>query len=416
MGLFHASFSETIKSKATLVVKVSWLLVLLSALGPLNARPQEEEVEGIQEDFVEEFEDDSVAPGTEALPPIEAKLYFAEVIRVSSSMRIYLLRVIEGELPVLGKIILLRMDGKNAMAFRVLQTYPNSSEISAVQVRKYEDFELLEEKTEYRVIEKVADLEPLTPSGALSSEGEANQEELDELEESAGLEAPPDDGSNVGEEGFEEEFSEDAQTAKDLSYDPDLDEAPSDVTLAEENQELDALKEKDLWKAEDLVLRPKPVFERYQHGISVGLHYFLNSGRYLSGFGIRYGTNISKDLFMDPKDSALQDVLTLEFGLYNYAASAIFSSTDSFNVLPILGVLRYNIFTDETLSFNIYGGLIYNLVLSSQNAAASGSTGTTLGGIAIATGAGVFFRIGPQWFIRVEGGLDGFGGGLVLRF
>src|SRR4051812_23755000 len=86
---------------------------------------------------------------------IDAKAYDLKTIRPSHSGRVYLFQKTEAELPVAGKIFLLRQGDRPVMAFRVLKVYPETKRIAAKKLLPYEGFPSLDRGSEFRAYEKV---------------------------------------------------------------------------------------------------------------------------------------------------------------------------------------------------------------------------------------------------------------------
>src|SRR6185312_10966960 len=99
--------------------------------------------------------------------------YPVSVVKKSRSQRIYLLQDSSNAGPKTGRILMLRKSdtpeavndpNNNAMAFRILRTYPDKNQIAAKVVRRYGDQQTLPDNASYSAIEKVSDyFPPLTP-------------------------------------------------------------------------------------------------------------------------------------------------------------------------------------------------------------------------------------------------------------
>ncbi len=137
-----------------------------------------------------------------------------------------------------------------------------------------------------------------------------------------------------------------------------------------------------------------------------------------AGFGMQFGFNIANKVFTS--EGSTQDSLTLEGGLFFYKVLNLLEESDSYNVLPLIARARYNIMFTETFWIFLSGGFLKNVVISSTQGTASAAEFTNaqaaLGSFIPIFGTGVIIKIGPQWHLRVDLGLDMVGGGLILRF
>src|SRR5262249_33651207 len=123
-------------------------------------------------------------PPSEDLPLIEAKIYNARISKVSPTKKAYVLErlsppdaaaeqtptaapsstsepapaPVEGEISLTpqgkvqkkGKILMLRQNGQNVMALRVLREHPEKNEIYAKRIRVYGERDTLSENDEFR--------------------------------------------------------------------------------------------------------------------------------------------------------------------------------------------------------------------------------------------------------------------------
>jgi hypothetical protein len=163
----------------------------------------------------------------------------------------------------------------------------------------------------------------------------------------------------------------------------------------------------------NIMIEEVPIFDRDRQALTFGFAYLQNAGTYFAAGGGRYGvTVLQRPLFAD-KD--LQDSLVAEGGLYIYKALNFAANSDSFLVYSTIGTLRYNIQVSPDVGFFLYGGILKHLAYgtslqSTQDAVAE------LSGIGIALGGGLLYRIGPNWHLRFDLGMDVGAAGLVLRF
>jgi hypothetical protein len=76
--------------------------------------------------------------------------------------------------------------------------------------------------------------------------------------------------------------------------------------------------------------------------------------------------------------------------------------------------LRYTLRPNVDFGAFVYAGLNKNFVGSSVNATDAGKD--QLSSILPAVGIGLLFRVGPSWYMRVDGGLDIIALSLSLHF
>jgi hypothetical protein len=145
--------------------------------------------------------------------------------------------------------------------------------------------------------------------------------------------------------------------------------------------------------------------------LSLEFGYFKNA-QYFAGGGVRYGLKLVNNLFFDSRSS--QDSLALEGGVFYYKTLNYPEDGEMYNIVPIVGTLRYNILANENFGIFFYGGMMKNFIASSVSGTDEGFA--QLGSVVPAVGGGLTFRIGPNWETRVDLGSDMIGAGLVLRF
>jgi hypothetical protein len=126
--------------------------------------------------------------------------------------------------------------------------------------------------------------------------------------------------------------------------------------------------------------------------------------------GFRYGLTTMKLIFF--KNSQVQDSLSPELGLYLY--KSLQSANDTYTVMPVLATMRYNLTFGDSLTLFGYAGLLKNFVIMAFQP--DGETLKNLNSFFPAIGAGLLFRVGPNWDTRVDFGTDVLSVGLVLRF
>jgi hypothetical protein len=137
---------------------------------------------------------------------------------------------------------------------------------------------------------------------------------------------------------------------------------------------------------------------------------------YFYGGGLRYALTIGTMLFA--QSAAVQDTLALEPGVFFYKlVNFIGEDGDAYNLVPIIGTLRYTLNFGENFGLFFYGGLMYNYLLSaSGEGQAFEDAKVGLASIFPAMGTGLIFRVGPNWDMRFDIGTDVAQLGLMLRF
>lgn len=314
----------------------------------------------------------------EKLPDIEAKTYPLRVIRRSNSNKIYLVEDPQDRKPELGRILLLKKEEEAILAFRVVKQYPDKHFLALKRVRKYGSNRYLDDGDTFTAVEKLGDLHP-PPLTA------QDRRDLGELEGENGLKPKP--------------------------YDPDLD---AGTTPPPKDEIIDEDDLTDTYTVEETHL-----LDLNNHWITGGFGYIRNAAPpaqggsyYFSAGNLRYGVNVGKLVFV--KAPKIQDSFTLESGIYFYKALGFVTLTDSYTLLSLFGAIRYNLITSRSFGFFFYLGLTQGVILSSTNADATALA--TLGSLLPAAGAGILFEVGPNWYTRVDIGLDSIGLNLVLRF
>lgn len=341
-----------------------------------------------------------------ALPDIEARPFPAAIIKRSRSLRVYLIRDESGDLPRTGKIVLLKRNNTPVMAFRVLKQYPGQGQFAAKRVRTYENQRSLEEGEHYLGIEKLKDI---LLSGESAAERRSDSSDLAELEQT------------VAE--FDPEL--DAATSQPVDETPEKNEGELTEIKPEEEEEED-LNVGDVVAFEVLPFDPDRQWATIIQAAlirnaatvdGVGAETtdstaIFGNSTYYSGLGVRYGFSLLKEFFL--YNSFVQDSLAAELGLFGYKVVGFKASDDSFTVLPLILTLRYNFVFSPGFMVSVYGGLVKNFIFDSN--VNDPDSEAALGGILPAAGFGLYFRIGPKWFIRLDAGIDLLAGGLTLRF
>ncbi len=330
----------------------------------------------------------------EKLPDITAKVYDLTIIGRSRSQKVYMAKNNVRQAPNPGRIILLKQELRNIMAFRVLKAYPNTQQFAIKRVRVYPGYPNLNPGVTFRAIEKIADYFPPPPT-------EQDKRDLRELE--GNLEDPT------------AALEELPSNTDDENQAP----APPDPGLSQrEAQVLDETEDQD---PDDLVIVEEPVITDFNfHSLTLQFGQFRNynvnaiSSTY-GGGGLRYGYSFAHMIFLNK--SRLHDSFTLEGGIALYRIINYDDddeTNDTYTLVPVIGTLRYNILFGESYGFFVYGGMLKNTVVSQVSGVEEDVI--QLGSTLPAFGVGGMMQVGPNWELRVDLGLDFIGAGLVLRF
>jgi hypothetical protein len=340
---------------------------------------------------------------------IEAKAYDLTTIRPSKSGRVYLFQKAEEGFPVDGKIILLREGDTPVMAFRVLKTYSATKKIAAKKLLPYEGFALLERGSKYRAYEKVGDkVAPVPPTA----------EDLKDLQELEGgnPESPP-------------PASADASTpeippppAEDLAVPPAADVAPpatpetppaaepppitppAEATSEEGEPRVRDLEMKDTENDED----EDDLGKFFPNFITVAVGLVFDGK--VPGPNPKFGGGVLYSRNLD-------DTYAFEGGFYYFKSSGpafTGGETITTTVIPLVGTIRYQKHYGELWTGYVYGGGMYNLIAS--NLGASKTQLAQMKTLNPALGVGIFLQTGPNWYLRLNLGLDTVSTGVVLRF
>ncbi len=341
----------------------------------------------------------------EPLPDIEARNFPVKVVKRSKSMRTYLFDDMSESKTSPGRILLLRRESEPIMAFRVLKTYPEKKQFAAKRVRTYRDVNQLDVDEPYAALEKVSDIAPPPPT----LEDKADLKELEANSPVGGTDPESQDPTKIG-------------SAPDTQpYDPDLDAGtsppPSGAADSEGSRER-SRDEDEIDSHLGVIVDEVYPLDTDSHWLSAGLGFLRNvdsdgAPSFYIGAGARYALTLGKTLFL--RRAHAQDSLAVEGGIYYYKIiNFTAGKSDAYNVMPLMGTVRYNILFGENFGIFLYGGIVRN----NATIASSGSeeARALLAQTYPAAGGGLLFRVGPSWFARVDLGFDTVGLGLILRF
>ncbi len=332
--------------------------------------------------------------GDKEAPPIEAKAYDLKTVRPSRSNRVYLFEKEVPEFPEVGRIFLLKRDETPVMAFRTLRIYPDTKQIAAKKIRTYPGRKTLEADSTYRAFEKVGDLIKTKPT-------KEDLDDLAELESQAlpALPAPEGVDGQVAtpdaQAGTKTPSEAETKTKATLHHKKEIDESEDEI-----DEEEDEIKDTG-------------IFDYFPNMVSTEFNFIRNTstpgGTLKSGATLRYARAMNYRVFQ--LQYKKPDSLWIEGGLSYFQGSG---EGKSLTIMPITGALRYDMPLTDILTFYAYGGLVYNAVMGQTGASATDQAKAT--GFAPALGVGTFIQTGPNWYVRLNLGLDNFALGLVLRY
>ncbi len=317
------------------------------------------------------------SPDAEQLPDIEIRKLSLTIEKMSTNRRV--LQVTTGdEAPGLRQLILIKRDGLPQIALRVIRVYesgdlgPEGGRFAAQQVRAYDPAFRPEKGRTYGGILKLRDLEQ-TPQVSVKTE--------------ARPEPVPAENAPVAEEELsaEEITEEEERELKILAYEepPNYEPDHDAIGLAA-----------SLVRLGDIVPGT-----------------FL----YLRAAGLRYSHTFSHPVWWN--EAGLQDSLSVDFAGVLGTRLEFAEAGDSYQILSTLTWLRYNLHFSEDLSVFGYAGLQKAFVLVAVTTGANDALAQQqLGLLLPALGVGAQLRVGPQWYARLDVGIDQVGASLMLRF
>lgn len=326
----------------------------------------------------------------ETLPDIRAATFDLKVIRRSTSNKVYLLESASNSMPKTGRILLLKRESVPFMAFRVLKTYPENRQVAAKRIKRYGNHRFLEPDQVFLAIEKISEFAPPAPTVQ-------DKEDIQELEKKEGL--------------------------KVSAFDPDLDSSTSPSSNKDGDKEDPSIKTDEEKDGEDshlaVTIEEPQILDHNHHWLTAGFGFVRNAGPpatggsyYFAAGNIRYGLTLGRIVFFD--QPRLQDSIAIEVGAYLYKALNFATQGDAYTLTSGVATLRYNINFSESFGIFFYGGVMMGYVFTSSQG--QSSVISSLNSLGPAAGGGVIFQLGPNWYARVDLGLDALGLNLLLRF
>ena len=314
----------------------------------------------------------------EQLPDIEVRALSVTVEKMSTNRKVLQLTTTD-EAPRPRQLILIKGDGLPRIALRVIRNYEaadlgnSAARFAAQRVRVYDNSFRPELGRTYGGILKLRDIE-------LAIEPPAKAEAAPVLEPA------PAESETVAEEQMsaEEITEEEERELKILAY-----EEPPNYEPDHDAFGLAA----SLVRLGDIVPGT-----------------FL----YLRAAGLRYSRTFSHPVWWNAP--GLQDSLSFDFSALLGTRLEFAAAGDSYQILTTLSWLRYNLNFSEDLSVFAYTGLTKALVLSAVSTGDEALARQQIGLIMPALGVGAQFRVGPQWYLRLDIGIEQAGASLMLRY
>ena len=360
-------------------------------------------------------------PHAELLPEIDARSFEVTPVEISRSGRIYRFKV-SGDPPKTGTIILIESGQRPVMAFRVLRTDLIQHEMIAKRVRRYDIEGALEKGKTYTGAEKVAErvITPLSneeeaPSKAIAAPEGATEEQASKYD--------PNAPAMLGDDGTGGPVPK-VKNAKSIeSFDEELDSTTTPRNLKKRAVPEDGAEEEP--ESEEAPKRNRgPAVEeyesliRYPHTLGVTIGSFRNMSGFRipgvtsNGFTAYYNEVIDRGVWF--KGRAPQDSLSLEGGLGFYSRMNLTGVYDNYDVMPIRAEILYTLQFNPDFAFLTHIGGQFNWVMSSDKATEEGVS--QVSGFQANLGIGLLYNIGPQWYLRIDGGLDRIGLGLAVKW
>ena len=392
----------------------------------------------------------------ENLPDIEAHQFKVVPVEKSHTGRVYRFRVEPEELPHVGSILLIEENRNPTMAFRVLKTDTTKNEFVAKRVRRYDATRELVLNERYDTVEKISDLvtppppereaydpnaspilDPNPGKDLINPSATPSQAPptLDPFGDGTQIPAAPSQPTSPGE-------SAQNKTGAPLDvekYDNDLDSSTSPTNLKTDETVVDpghvnANEDTTLVNSGDddsdidpslLEVKERKVLNPYRFslGFMVGslknLSNFKTAGPSGGAFSIYFSHVVGRNVLI--KNKGVQDSLSFEYGGSYYNQTDVNGHNDDYTFFPVKAELRYDVHLSETFSAFLYGGFQYNWIASTinvdiGNSAIDAASYDSLRGFQANLGIGVFYNIGPQWYLRGELGFDRLGVGLAVKW
>ena len=343
------------------------------------------------------------------LPTIEAHAFNVQVISRSNSNYTYLFSDLNHIQPKVGRVLMIKKNDTPGMIVRVLKLYPNEHLIAAKKIKTYGSVENFENKEFLIAIEKIMDSIP-------SAVTLADEEDLQELEEENNLEhstAPL--GTPSGTSGLTSSLAQSNLTPSPIGGGKIVPHVrlPIDSDSNEsEDEAVDTIQDRS-----SLVIQEIRTLDQLQHWLTVGFGIFrtYNPNKqvtYLTYGNVRYGITVQKRFLISRP--MIQDSVVLEGSLYFFKAINYAVLGDAYSVIGASPTLRYNVQFGQKFGIFAFTGLLKNYITSTNNPQASATQ--LLSKSSLALGLGIFLQLGPNWYTRLDIGIEALSANLVLRF
>jgi hypothetical protein len=382
----------------------------------------------------------------DVLPDIEAHQFKVTPLEKSRTGRVYRFKVDPEQLPKTGNIVLIEVNDKPAMAFRVLKTDALTNEFIGKRVRRYDTTGELSLNEQYPSAEKVADLvtppppevggydpnaRPLmdpNPNKNLVSATNTAPTARPELNPSPDIATPVAQTTPAPQAAPVENAAPIVKKLNVEQYDDDLDSSTSPMNLKEDspantnatatNTDMPDTPEMD--PDADIQVKERTVINPYRYLAGISVASFMNHTNFIfanpssSGF-TGYFSNVVKRGLIYKKESP-QDSLSMEYGFCAYTVETpnTTGGLGSYSLFPIRAEVRYDLYLSEMFTLFGYGGGQFNWIYSRSQGTVTDAE--NLEGLQLNLGVGVFYNMGPQWYLRGDVGIDRIALGLALRW
>jgi opacity protein-like surface antigen len=388
---------------------------------------------------------------SEILPDIEAHQFKIMPLEKSRTGRVYRFKVDAEQLPKSGAILLIIENEKPTMAFRVLNTDFDHSEFVAKRVRRYDTTGELKVNEKYQTVEKIGDL--VSPPPPETGTYDPNAKPLldgnpgKDLVNPNATPAPPPSldpfpgtSSTAPSTGTGQSAQPGTSPKKSMDvdqYDDDLDSSTSPTNLKGDAIDSGTKKEDPDAKmpsgedadlsdlGSDLEVKETKITDPLNHAIGFAVGGYKNVSNMIvstdsaGGFSAYYSSVANRNLFF--KKKGVQDSLSLEYGFEYYNFNNVNGHNDDYTLFPLYLNFRYDVHLSQAFAPFVYIGAQYNWVASTKNVDTVKSkideaSYNNLHGFGLNVGVGVFYNIGPQWYLRGDLGLDRFSVGLSVKW
>jgi hypothetical protein len=204
-------------------------------------------------------------------------------------------------------------------------------------------------------------------------------------------------------------------------YDSELDSGTSPPPKAVAEIIADA-KDPEADDLSTVMVEEKPLPIHDMNFLALGAGVYLNNNVqngastsfYTPGGFLLYSRILKQNLFFKGGKGSSDDLALDGWIGYYKILTLVPNSGDAYTVVPLKGDARYTVMFTDDFGVFAYGGLEQNVVVATTNPTSSVVSG--LNSFFPAIGVGAIFRAGPSWYVRFDGGYEGVGLSLALRF